>query len=94
MKNKHESTTKKQGRKRKLLSQWSDGTMKEYAKQLKKSSEQIVKDFELEKEIKDLFKIETQSCIKENSYWNDKNKTISDGGITVDFWFIKIHTSN
>ena len=23
-----------------------------------------------------------------------KNKTISDGGITVDFWFIKIHTSN
>ena len=22
------------------------------------------------------------------------NKTISDGGITVDFWFIKIHTSN
>ena len=25
---------------------------------------------------------------------NDKNKTISDGGITVDFWFIKVHTSN
>ena len=23
-----------------------------------------------------------------------RNKTISDGGITVDFWFIKIHTSN
>ena len=23
-----------------------------------------------------------------------KNKTISDGGITVDFWFIKVHTSN
>ena len=23
-----------------------------------------------------------------------ENKTISDGGITVDFWFIKIHTSN
>ena len=22
------------------------------------------------------------------------NKTISDGGITVDFWIIKIHTSN
>ena len=22
------------------------------------------------------------------------NKTISDGGITVDFWFIKVHTSN
>ena len=21
-------------------------------------------------------------------------KTISDGGITVDFWFIKVHTSN
>ena len=25
---------------------------------------------------------------------NDTNKTISDGGITVDFWFIKVHTSN
>ena len=24
----------------------------------------------------------------------NNNKTISDGGITVDFWFIKIHTSN
>ena len=23
-----------------------------------------------------------------------KDKTISDGGISVDFWFIKIHTSN
>ena len=23
-----------------------------------------------------------------------RNKTISDGGITVDFWFIKVHTSN
>ena len=22
------------------------------------------------------------------------NKTISDGGITVDFWFIKVHASN
>ena len=22
------------------------------------------------------------------------NKTISDGGITVYFWFIKVHTSN
>ena len=22
------------------------------------------------------------------------NKTISDGGITVDFWIIKVHTSN
>ena len=22
------------------------------------------------------------------------NKTISDGGITIDFWFIKVHTSN
>ena len=22
------------------------------------------------------------------------NKTISDGGIIVDFWFIKVHTSN
>ena len=26
--------------------------------------------------------------------FNNKNKTISDGGITVDFWFIKVHTSN
>ena len=77
MKNKHESTTKKQGRKRKLPSQWSDGTMKEYPKQLKKSFKQIVKDFELEKEIKDLFKIETQSCIKENGYWNDKKTQCS-----------------
>ena len=24
----------------------------------------------------------------------EKNKTISDGGIIVDFWFIKVHTSN
>ena len=24
----------------------------------------------------------------------DLNKTISDGGITVDFWFIKVYTSN
>ena len=23
-----------------------------------------------------------------------RNKTISDGGITVDFWIIKFHTSN
>ena len=22
------------------------------------------------------------------------NKTISDGGITVDFWIVKVHTSN
>ena len=26
--------------------------------------------------------------------YNLDNKTISDGGITVDFWFIKVHTSN
>ena len=25
---------------------------------------------------------------------NSKDKTISDGGITVDFRFIKVHTSN
>ena len=24
----------------------------------------------------------------------NKHKTISDEGITVDFWFIKVHTSN
>ena len=48
MKNKHESTTKKQGRKRNCPEvqrvEWSDGTMKEYAKQLKKSFKKIVKD--------------------------------------------------
>ena len=27
-------------------------------------------------------------------YFVLKNKTISDGGITVDFWIIKVHTSN
>ena len=26
--------------------------------------------------------------------WGDENKTISDGGITVDFCIIKVHTSN
>ena len=26
--------------------------------------------------------------------YKEFNKTISDGGITVDFWFIKVHTSN
>ena len=25
---------------------------------------------------------------------SNTNKTISDGGITVDFWIIKVHTSN
>ena len=24
----------------------------------------------------------------------DEHKTISDGGITIDFWLIKVHTSN
>ena len=56
MKNKHESTPKTPGRKRKLPFQWSDGTKKEYAKKLKKSFKQRVKDLELEEEIKDLFK--------------------------------------
>ena len=27
-------------------------------------------------------------------YNDHNNKTISDGGITVDFWCIKVHTSN
>ena len=39
-----------------LPSQWSDGTKKEYARKLKKSFKQRVKDLELEEEIKDLFK--------------------------------------
>ena len=25
---------------------------------------------------------------------NYKNKTVSDGSITIDFWIIKVHTSN
>ena len=45
---------------------------------------------------------ETSGSSYDNSDENDNgiydkdgdNKTISDGGITVDFWFIKIHTSN
>ena len=58
MKNKHEGTPKKQGRKRMLPSQWSDGTKKQYAKKLKKNFKQTVKDMELEDEIKDMFKKE------------------------------------
>ena len=27
-------------------------------------------------------------------YWWSEYKTISDGGITVDFWIIKVYTSN
>ena len=30
----------------------------------------------------------------EKHFIYNKNKTISDGGITVDFWFIKVYTSN
>ena len=56
MKNKHEGTPKKVGRKRKLPSQWSDGTKKEYAKKLKRNFTQQVKDLELEDEINDMFK--------------------------------------
>ena len=55
VKNKHESTPNKVGRKRKLPSQWSDGTKKEYTKKLKKSFTQKVKDLELQDEIKDMF---------------------------------------
>ena len=32
-------------------------------------------------------------CPNKNAIINN-NKTISDGGITVDFWIIKVHTSN
>ena len=56
IKNKHESTPKKQGRKRKLPSQWSDGTKKEYAKKLKREFEERVKELELEEEINNMFK--------------------------------------
>ena len=54
--NKHESTPKKQGRKRKLPNQWSDGTKKEYAKKLKTDFEERVKELELEEEINNMFK--------------------------------------
>ena len=54
--NKHESTPKKQGRKRKLPNQWSDGTKKEYAKKLKRDFEERVKELELEEEINNMFK--------------------------------------
>ena len=47
VKNKHERPPNKVGRKRKLPSQWSDGTKKEYAKKLKRSFTQKVKDLEL-----------------------------------------------
>ena len=56
MQNKHQGTPKKQGRKRKLPSEWSEATKKVYARKLKKSFKQKVKDLELEDEIKDLFK--------------------------------------
>ena len=56
IKNKHESTPKKQGRKRKLPNQWSDGTKKEYAKKLKRDFEERVKELELEEEINNMFK--------------------------------------
>ena len=59
MKNKRESTPKKQGRKGKLPTQWSDGTKKQYAMKLKKSFKQRVKDLVLEDKIKDLFKKDT-----------------------------------
>ena len=54
--NKHEGTPKKQGRKRKLPNQWSDGTKKEYAKKLKRDFEERVKELELEEEINNMFK--------------------------------------
>ena len=56
MKNKHQGTPKKQGRKRKLPSEWSEATKKIYARKLKKSFKERVKDLGLEDEIKDLFK--------------------------------------
>ena len=54
--NKHEGTPKKQGRRRMLPSQWSAGTKRQYAKRLKRSFKQKVKDLELEDQIKDMFK--------------------------------------
>ena len=53
--NKH-GAPKKQGRKRKLPNQWSDGTKKEYAKKLKRDFEERVKELELEEEINNMFK--------------------------------------
>ena len=48
IRNKHEGTPKKQGRKTMLPSQWSAGTKREYARRLKRSFNQKVKDFGLE----------------------------------------------
>ena len=37
----------------------------------------------------------TGLCVKYSTFnISAKNKTISDGGITVDFSIIKVHTSN
>ena len=35
-----------------------------------------------------------QNACNLNNFLHIEYKTISDGGITVDFWFIKVHTSN
>ena len=44
----------------------------------------------LELVIQYFYHYEYKPCIHSDK----SNKTISDGGITVDFWFIKVHTSN
>ena len=38
--------------------------------------------------------VQDTSCVRPEDQDGSENKTISDGGITVDFWFIKVHTSN
>ena len=42
-------------------------------------------------------KKKTRQIIKKGTPFSiniEKNKTISDGGITVDFWITQVHTSN
>ena len=41
--------------------------------------------------MKDMCNCKIAKTMLENVF---NNKTIGDEGITVDFWFIKVHTSN
>ena len=42
----------------------------------------------------DFFRSFSLHCKSSEIFLTTNNKTISDGGITVDFWFTKVHTSN
>ena len=39
----------------------------------------------------DIFEIELHTYSQMDALWQNKNKTISDGGITVDFSIIKVY---